>query len=48
MHQVSNDERINALDNAIASVEMEGFIFFDDEKSYVWQHWRVKLQKMIL
>lgn len=32
MRQISNDERINALDNAIASVEMEGFEFADGEK----------------
>ena len=32
MRQISNDERISALDNAIASVEMEGFEFADGEK----------------
>ena len=32
MHQVSNNDIINALDNAIASVEMEGFVFCDGEK----------------
>lgn len=32
MRQISNDERICALDNAIASVEMEGFVFSEGEK----------------
>lgn len=32
MHQISNNERINALDNAFASVEMEGVVFCDGEK----------------
>lgn len=32
MSQVSNDEVINALNNAVASVEMEGFEFSAGEK----------------
>ena len=32
MHPISNDERMRALDNAIASVEMKGFEFADGEK----------------
>ena len=32
MRQITNDERVSALNNAIASVEMEGFEFADGEK----------------
>ncbi len=32
MHRTSNNDRINALNNAIASVETEGFKFADGEK----------------
>ncbi|MBR4720163.1 MAG: antitoxin VbhA family protein [Clostridia bacterium] len=32
MYKVSNDDIINILDNAIASVEMEGFVFSDGER----------------
>ena len=32
MQQVTNNEKITALDNAIASVEMEGFVFSEGEK----------------
>ena len=32
MYKVSNNDIINALDNAIASVEMEGFVFSDGER----------------
>ena len=32
MRQISNNAKISALNNAIASVEMEGFEFADGEK----------------
>lgn len=32
MRQIPNNEKISALNNAIASVEMEGFVFSDGEK----------------
>ena len=32
MRQASRDEKINALDNAFASVEMDGFRYSDGEK----------------
>ena len=32
MLTISNDKKITALDNAIASVEMEGFVFSEGEK----------------
>lgn len=45
MRQLPNDEKISALNNAIASVEMEGFQFADGEKELCMQVLEGKITK---
>ena len=45
MRQISNNEKITALDNAIASVEMEGFVFTDGEKKLCMEALEGKITK---
>lgn len=45
MLTISNDEKTAALDNAIASVEMEGFVFSDGEKELCMKALEGKITK---
>lgn len=45
MSQASRDEKISALDNAFASVEMEGFRYSDGEKDLCMEVLDGKLSK---
>ena len=45
MHQTLNNEKINALNNAFASVEMEGFVFSGDEKELCMKALEGKITK---
>ena len=45
MRQISNNAKISALNNAIASVEMEGFVFADGEKELCMQVLEGKITK---
>ncbi len=45
MRQTTNNEMITALDNAIASVEMEGFVFSDGEKELCMEALEGKITK---
>ena len=45
MRQISNNAKISALNNAIASVEMEGFRFADGEKELCMKALEGKITK---
>ncbi|MBQ6907372.1 MAG: antitoxin VbhA family protein [Clostridia bacterium] len=45
MSQISNNDKISALNNAIASVEMEGFRFADGEKELCMDALKGKITK---
>lgn len=45
MRRITDNEKISALKNAIASVEMEGFVFSDGEKELCMEALEGKISK---